>query len=515
MRFNANIEKREFLIIVSVIALIAGAYFLGPGITSFVIKQFGYSEELNLVIASSGEYVWDIKNSGVLKNARLDGSITNDGNARVYLEGNNGTRYLILNSSEINESAAPAVDLSFPSENETLFNTTEKAINLKLRYNENSDYDKNNDGKESIYGIIDLKAEPSFNWEANEENICARWEIVNQNDLTATQLCHGNSSCCAYVNLVPKRANWSEPYFASFGNDNAGNSNIISAQIIYAEFNSTGDGLYSSAILSQWKSLNVSFDNYYKEFSNICKETCLLEGLNKTSYRLVFEIEGNATLKISKIHYDIDAEIINNPPSLIRNISNITLDYSSAAEISLKDYFADSENDALEYSYYENEGMKIEFKGDTAVITPVNGFEGIVLTFIRANDSENQAISNLFSINITKPKSLLKKSIIQNKDGNAVFWIDELGNANLTGSISENSAVLEPDENSFIIKDEDGNNVAYIDSQGSVFLKGELKEYSELKYEGYKFEIRDENDNIIAFFDNKGSLDIKGEILKS
>ena len=171
MRFNANIEKREFLIIVSVIALIAGAYFLGPGITSFVIKQFGYSEELNLVIASSGEYVWDIKNSGVLKNARLDGSITNDGNARVYLEGNNGTRYLILNSSEINESAAPAVDLSFPSENETLFNTTEKAINLKLRYNENSDYDKNNDGKESIYGIIDLKAEPSFNWEANEENI--------------------------------------------------------------------------------------------------------------------------------------------------------------------------------------------------------------------------------------------------------------------------------------------------------------------------------------------------------
>src|SRR3989338_4135270 len=102
MRFNANIKKREFLIIMSVIALIAGAYFLGPGITSFVVKQFGYTEDLNLMVSSSGEYIWDIKNPGILKNARIDGSITTQGNAKVYLEGNNGAKYLILDSSEIN-----------------------------------------------------------------------------------------------------------------------------------------------------------------------------------------------------------------------------------------------------------------------------------------------------------------------------------------------------------------------------------------------------------------------------
>lgn len=515
MRLNADIKKREFLVIVSVIALIAGAYFLGPGITSFVVKQFGYTEELNIIVSSSGDYIWDIKHSGILKNAGIDGSITNQGNARVYLEGNDGVKYLILNSSDINESETPAADLSSPSEEEAGFNTTERAINLKLEYNENSEYDKNNDGRESIYGIIDLKAKPSFNWEFNEENLCARWEVVNQNDIIATQLCHGSPNCCAYVNLAPKRSNWSEPYFASFGSDNAGNNNIISAQIIYTEFNSTGDELYSNTVSSAWKSLNASFDSYYREFSNVCKETCLLEGLNKTSYRLIFEIEGNATLKLGKIHYDIDVEIINNPPSLVKNISNITLDYGSSAEISLKEHFADSENDALEYSYYENEGMQIEFKGDTAVINPISGFEGIVLTFIRANDSENQAISNLFSINITKPKSLLKKFIVKNKDEKIVFWIDESGNANLTGIISENSGNLEPDENSFVIRDGDGNDVAYIDSQGSVFLKGEMEEYSALAYEGYRFEIRNEEDELIAFFDEGGNLRLKGNLLKS
>lgn len=515
MKPKANLGKREVLIAVLAVISIVGIYFLGPGITSFVIKQFGYTEDLNLVISSSGEYIWDIKNPGVLKNARIDGSITSHGRAKVYLEGNNGTKYLILDSSEINESEAPAADLSSPSEEETGLNTTEKTISLKLRYNENSDYDTNNDGRESIYGIVDLKAEPSLNWEADEENICTRWEVVNQNDITATQLCYGNSNCCAYVNLAPKRANWSEPYFASFGNDNAGNKNIISAQIIYTEFNSTGNGIYSNTISSTWKSLNVSFDNYYKEFLNICKETCLLERLNKTSYRLIFEIEGNATLKLGKIHYRIDVEITNNPPSLIKNIPNITLVYNSVAEINLKEYFADTENDALEYSHYENEGMKIEFKEDTAVIKPTEGFEGMVLTFIRANDSEAQAISNLFSINITKPKSLLKNFIVKNKDEKIVFWIDELGNVNLTGSISENSAVLEPDENSFIIQDQNGNDVAYINSKGFVFLKGHMEENSELEYEGYKFEIRNENDEIIAFFDNRGNLDIKGEILKS
>ncbi len=511
MKPKFNLRRREFLIAILAVFSIIGVYYLGPAITSFVIKEFEYADSLNLLVTSSGEYTWNMQNPGSLRNARIDGSITNSGNARVYLEGN-GNRYLILDTRSINESKEPP-SIYFSTAGEEA-NTTGNSIDLRLDYNENSEYDRNNDGKESIYGIIDLSpARTKFNFDADDGNLCTRWEIINQNELTSTQVCYGSSNCCAYVSLAPKRSNWSEPYYASFGSDNAGYKNIISAQVIHTEFNATGDGLHSNTISGGWKSLNASFYEYYKEFLNSCEETCSLSGLNKTSYRLVFEIDDNATLQIDRIYYDVDADIAeNNPPLLVKSLPNITIESGKTAEINLTYYFADGDNEELEYFYYRSDGIKIEFDKNTAILKAESGFYGLVPTFITANDTKDTAISNLFNINITEAPEQPKKFAVANPEGEIIFEIDEFGNAHIAGEIFENLEEITPTKNSFVIQDAEGLNVAYINSSGSVFLRGNIREFSPLESGDLKLEIRNEDDELVAFFDETGNLEIKGEI---
>ena len=89
-----------FLIALSIVGI--GLYYLSPLITGFVIKEFSYIDDLNLVVTSNGNYTWNIEN-GELKYIKLDGSITIYGKARVYIE-NNGIKYLIFDSTRLNES---------------------------------------------------------------------------------------------------------------------------------------------------------------------------------------------------------------------------------------------------------------------------------------------------------------------------------------------------------------------------------------------------------------------------
>jgi len=84
-----------------------GIWQLGPSLTGFVIKQFSYSEDLNLVVTSDGNYTWNPANIGELKSLKIDGKVSNSGTARVYIE-SNGIKYLIFDSSKLNESTGAA-----------------------------------------------------------------------------------------------------------------------------------------------------------------------------------------------------------------------------------------------------------------------------------------------------------------------------------------------------------------------------------------------------------------------
>ncbi|MBI2130818.1 hypothetical protein HYU10_03540 [Candidatus Woesearchaeota archaeon] len=512
-------ESNMLFIALLVAAAVAISYFLGSAITAYVVKELSYSDDINLAVAASSEYEWSLQNKGRLKSLRIDGIATSFGNVKVYLE-NDGARYLVLDSSQINASQVQKIietGVKQPEGNETEVKSPEEnaedKIGIRLKYNENSEYDTDNDGAESIYGVVDLSVqETSFSQEVNKSNLCTRWEAVSLEDLSSVQSCHGNEDCCGFVNLEAKREGWAEPYYATFGNDNIGHRNTISAQVIYTEFNTTGDEKYANTASSRWAGLNASFDEYYLQFPDACMETCRLNLENKSSYRLVFEIEGNATLTIKRINYEIDVNIVNNPPENTQALPNLSIEEGKSARIDLGDYFND--DDQLAYDYYISEGIDITFDGNDAVISAKEGFAGVAQTFITANDSEYFAVSNLFTINVTeKPeKTAVKPSnifAVVDKEGKTVAWIDEGGNAYFTGAINDNAVII-PSPNSFVIQDSLHQNIALIDSDGDIYLKGSVEEDSLLEYSGRRFEVRSGANAAVAFIDESGNLRLKG-----
>src|SRR3989338_332697 len=171
-------ESRMLLIALLVAAAVAISYFLGSAITAYVVKELSYSDDTNLAVAASSGYEWSPKNPGRLKSLRIDGTATSFGNVKVYLE-NDGARYLVLDSSQINVSQVQKIietGVKQPEGNETEGNFPEEAmgdkIGIRLKYNENSEYDTDNDGAESIYGVVDLSVqETSFSQEVNKSNL--------------------------------------------------------------------------------------------------------------------------------------------------------------------------------------------------------------------------------------------------------------------------------------------------------------------------------------------------------
>src|SRR3989344_7498475 len=93
----------ESLAVFSIFALLlAGIYVLEPAITGFVTvtKQLNYTDAVSLEFNESGEYLWNVDNIGDLKNIKIDGSKSKQGQAKVYIE-NDGIKYLIFDSSQL------------------------------------------------------------------------------------------------------------------------------------------------------------------------------------------------------------------------------------------------------------------------------------------------------------------------------------------------------------------------------------------------------------------------------
>jgi len=296
--------------------------------------------------------------------------------------------------------------------------TINKSITINLEYNKNSPYDENNDGVETITGIIDFTAENTkFNWQADSSKLCARWEVYNAEEGLLTKFCNGNSDCCGFFELLPTKQNWDEIYYSTYGKDGAGHDNIVSAQVVYYDVNLSPENLKSEIYNSEWGNLSVKFFEEEIEFFDECIDTCLLFGLNKSSYTLIFEIEDDAILRIDKITYSLLTDVENNAPKLLKNITSINVSKNKDATINLSKYFIDSDGDKLGYGYYPADNITIAFDGDIATIIPDKGVEGIRYSYFIANDSELTAVSDVFVINVSQEKFKPKVEI-----GKPVKW---------------------------------------------------------------------------------------------
>ena len=88
----------------------------------------------------------------------------------------------------------------------------------------------------------------------------------------------------------------------------------------------------------------------------------------------------------------------NEPPELVKNISDITLGMNSEYRLDLSGYFTDE--DVLKYSYYDIEDIVITFEDNIAVIKPLVNFTGNRFTYFTANDTEYSSSSNVFKISV-------------------------------------------------------------------------------------------------------------------
>ncbi len=323
----------------------------------------------------------------------------------------------INETGQINETMA-----NNTAYNETINQTAEnetnesinKSIKISLEYNKGTPYDEDDDGADSITNAIDFSvANTSFSWAYDDSSLCSRWEIFSEDEAKSTIVCYGSEQCCNLVGLSPAREKWDGPLYLSYGQYGASLSNIILAQVLYVSYNLSLDTPFSEIYYSEWKNLTARFYQESVSFEKICIETCILPNLNYTSYKIKFEIY-NSSLFLDSISYEIlPNKTINHPPILQKNISDISFFNHESYTLNLSDYFYDEENDALAYSFYNNNEIGIRITSQTANLTAPANYTGIEYMFILANDSSSTAQSNIFRVEIKEEKKENKNTSLK------------------------------------------------------------------------------------------------------
>jgi hypothetical protein len=143
----------------------------------------------------------------------------------------------------------------------------DKEIHLKLGYNALSNYDTDNDGVESLNGVIDINVNKTFfNWKFDAQKLCTRWAVYSiENDIISL-LCHGNQMCCSFVNLTASRSRWDEVFYLTYGMHSASQNNFVSAEVLYVDYNTSLKTPYSRIYHSDMQTLPAKF--LTEEFQN-------------------------------------------------------------------------------------------------------------------------------------------------------------------------------------------------------------------------------------------------------
>ncbi len=293
---------------------------------------------------------------------------------------------------ETNESVNPT--------NETSQNAENKAIEINLEYNADSPFDDDNDGLETTTGVVDLTVKNTgFNWEADEGRLCTRWHSYSIDKEETTVLCYGNERCCDFIGLSPTRSDWNETFYSYYGLYSATLDNLISAQVLYVDYNLSLDNPYSDIVYSEWRNLTARYYSADIVDGNVCNQKCIVTGFNASSYSLSCEAN-DASSEIYNAEYEAEEEL-GKDPVLINSIPNITINEGSDYAIDLSEYFLDEDNDTLNFDYYKSaENASIYFDENIAVIEPYKGFTGDIYMFFIANDSYSTANSNIFTVSV-------------------------------------------------------------------------------------------------------------------
>ena len=307
------------------ITFLIGFYYTKPSLTSFVATgdQLNFKDNPNLVLSESGDYTWILGNPGLLKSVKVSGTLENRGSAKAYIE-NNGIKHLIFDSNKLNEKDAldkvtgfMAAEVKNQDKNQNkpaawslnIDSLSGKNLGIDLEYKAGTNYDVDDNGIETTKGIIDFTVENTrFNREVDKRNLCTRWRTYSIENKESATVCYGSDKCCNFVGLFSTEENWDEPFYSVYGRYGTTLNNLISAQIVYADYDFSLEQSYTDIKFSEWADLSAAYYTALAKFEDVCLETCALFDFGENSYRLIFEID-NTTLKIDAIGYTLENKI--------------------------------------------------------------------------------------------------------------------------------------------------------------------------------------------------------------
>ncbi|MFH1849614.1 MAG: S8 family serine peptidase [archaeon] len=406
-QYKSDTPDRLNIALVVMLILSAGLWIpvlnnLRASPTGFVAGETteSYTDAINMNL--SGSYSWIPPESGELRSVMVSGRITGNGTVGIYLVSRN-SRQLIYRTPEREGIAAITGNVV---DNQTEDNRTGNSsgadpaneseitpeITLNLKYKEGTPFDADNDGAETLEGVIDFYADSAFSWDANLSNVCSVWRISSGG--TESTICHGAWRCCNFAELLPEEGHsWDEMHLY-YGLLGAGTENNVSSRVLYVDYSLDPENPYSVIAYSNWSTLPARFYEPADEWLDIedeCLETCLL-GLDEYNYTIAVETE-NATVFLSNITYSVVEK--NKKPQLVRAIPQVTA--GANFTINASDYFTD--DDTLVYAV---EGCDIPHTITGGIIRFKPDATGISKCRIRASDDQDSVLSNVFKVTVVR-----------------------------------------------------------------------------------------------------------------
>ena len=377
---------------IALVSLISLGVFMGKedAITGRVTYQQlnTYNEQIDWEYPLDAKAPLEIE--GNLLSFKVSGSVGSGGSAKIYL--NDGLqRYLVFDSHLLEYTQ------EFSAQLEENVQQGEKQIALSLGYAEESIFDPDNDGIESINGVIDFSLDSSFSWDADESKLCSRWQVYNYDTENDEIVCTGNENCCIYAGHEIIGDKWYNPFYLNYGKYGSGLRNIVRAQVIYVDYNLSIENPFSEIAFSDWADSKAVFLSDKIGFSDVCIETCNvnLEG----PYGIEVEVE-NSSLFIGNISYSLLEEVKNRAPQFL-TIPDIGIDENSSYGLNLLRYAYDPDNDSIELGYIATgDEISVEIANGTAIIIPDKSYSGTSFLTFTANDTETIGISNYVRVTV-------------------------------------------------------------------------------------------------------------------
>ncbi|HLC96672.1 MAG TPA: LamG-like jellyroll fold domain-containing protein, partial [Candidatus Nanoarchaeia archaeon] len=350
-----------------------------------VIHEVTYIDELHLNRTMNSQVVWFVDNPSDITGIRLSGLAGYNTSSRVYIE-NEDEQWLLFDSNEL-ENEEVVLDI-----------TGGGSI---LDYGDGSSYDADNDGRESLSGIIDFEVDGStLNYAP--ERMCTIWGIENEETGITTKICFGEEACCSYNDFESTSENYDDPLYINYGLYGAGWNNVVTAQIYFVDYNLSLENPSATIDATSEESLAALFVPNGIVFTAECVETCLVDGFDKESYELVIETDG--LISLDTIAYTTSERTANKAP-IWQQIPSLKLQPSQQATINLSQYATDSDNDGLIFSSSHLDNISISIVGSIAIIIPDSGYIGKQYLYFVANDSESVSVSNTLELNVVSQRS--------------------------------------------------------------------------------------------------------------